>query len=174
MMICLSGQDHNAKDFDGHRTFFTARGWRKPICNAFALGARLGEERLPVSGDCAKNCGCIATRGDDGRIAVAVYNHESDFGKEGETAVARLAVTGLSAAYRLERRRIDQVFSNAFTAWSRLGSPQEPEVWEREQILRRARLEKCRPDEDGSGSWKGEVVLMPNAVELLEFIPVEK
>ncbi|MBQ7694572.1 MAG: hypothetical protein IJT50_05560 [Lentisphaeria bacterium] len=171
MMICLSGQDHNTEDFDGHRTFFTARMWRKPICNAFALAARLGETALPAEGVFPRNCGGIVTRGDDGRIAAAFYNHESDFGKEGETQVLELRVTGLKGGFRLERRRIDALFSNAFTAWSRLGSPQSPTVWEREQISRRAVLEKCRPDEEVRDSWRGDIVLPPNSVELLEFFP---
>jgi len=172
MMICLSGQDRNTRDFDGHRTFFTARGWKKPLYNAFVMAARLGGERLAVEGDFPKNCGVIATRSGDGRITVALYNHESDFGREGENAPEplRLTVRSLPKKYRVERRRIDQVFSNAFTAWSRLGSPAEPTVWEREQISRRSGLEKYRPDETGSENWNGEILLLPNSVELLEFV----
>ncbi|MBO4649368.1 MAG: hypothetical protein J5806_14565 [Lentisphaeria bacterium] len=173
MMICLSGQDRNTRDFDGHRTFFTARGWKKPLYNAFVMAARLGGERLAVEGDFPKNCGIVATRSGDGRIAVALYNHESDFGREGENApeTLRLTIRSLPEKYRVEHRRIDQVFSNAFTAWSRLGCPAEPTVWERELISRRSGLEKCRSDETGSGNWNGEILLEPNSVELLEFIP---
>ncbi|MBQ9337844.1 MAG: hypothetical protein IJS14_11185 [Lentisphaeria bacterium] len=176
MMICLSGQDRNTRDFDGHRTFFTAHGWSKPLYNAFVLAARLGEEWLPVVGTCPENCGVIASRHPDGRVAVALYNHESDFGREGENApeTVRLALHHLPEKFRVERRRIDLFFSNPFTAWSRLGSPAEPTVWEREQISRRSRPEKCRPDETGSENWDGEAVLLPNSVELLEFIPVSE
>ena len=176
MMICLSGQDFNTRDFDGHRTFFTARGWGKPLYNAFVMAARLGQERLTVEGDCSKNCGVIATRSTDGRIAAVIYNHESDFGREGENhpEPVRLTVRSLPPKFRVERRRIDLLFSNAFTAWSRLGSPAEPTVWERELISRRSELEKCRPDETGSESWNGETLLLPNSVELLEFIPEQE
>ena len=172
MMICLSGQDQNDLDFDGHRTFFTARGWRKPICNAFTLAAKLGETALETSGTPARNCGIIATRAADGRVAAALYNHEPDFGKEGVSEPVRITVRGLKGKYRLERRRIDLFFSNAFTAWSRLGAPVSPGVWERELISRRAGLEKCRPDEAVSGrTWEGETLLTPNSVEMFEFIP---
>lgn len=175
MMICLSGQDYNSCDFDGHRTFFTARGWGKPLYNAFVMATRLGGERLAVEGVCDKNCGIIATRSHDGRIAVALYNHESDFGREGEreTVPVQLELPELPGRFRVERRRIDTVFSNAFTAWSRVGCPTTPTVWECEQISRRARLEKCRPDEAASDRWNGEVVLTPNSVELLEFIRMD-
>lgn len=173
MMICLSGQDRNTCDFDGHRTFFTAHGWSKPLYNAFVMAARLGGERLPVEGACSKNCGIIATRHLDGRIAAVLYNHESDFGREGGyvSEPVRLALRSLPGKFHVERRRIDRVFSNAFTAWSRLGSPAAPNVWERELISRRSRLEKYRPDETGSENWTGEILLPPNSVELLEFIP---
>ena len=173
MMICLSGQDRNTRDFDGHRTFFTARGWSKPLYNAFVMAAHLGGERLAVEEDFPENCGVIATRDKGGRIAVALYDHESDFGREGENdpEPLRLTVHSLPGKFRVERRRIDLFFSNAFTAWSRLGSPAEPTVWEREQISRRSGLEKCRPDETGSKKWTGETVLLPNSVELVEFIP---
>jgi len=63
------------------------------------------------------------------------------------------------------------VFSNAFTAWSRLNCPTQPTVWEREQISRRARLEKCRPDVNGGYSFVGEAVMTPNSVELIEIVP---
>ena len=173
MMICLSGQDRVNRDFDGHRTFFTARGWKKPLYNAFVMAAHLGGELLAVEGNSPRNCGIIATRSGDGRIAIVLYNHESDFGREGENIPepVQLALHFLPQKFRVERRRIDPIFSNAFTAWSRLGSPAEPTVWEREQISRRSELEKYRPDEVGSENWTGEVLLLPNSVELLEFIP---
>ena len=172
MMICLSGQDFNSRDFDGHRTFFTARGWCKPIGNAFALAAKLGEERLPCEAELPRGTGVIATRRADGAVVVAFYNHLSDFGRFGRTEAIPFEADGLPERYELRRWRIDQVFSNAFTAWSRLGSPAQPTVWEREQISRHARLEEARDAVAGGGTFSGEVVLTPNSVELFEFKPV--
>ena len=175
MMICLSGQDRNTRDFDGHRTFFTASGWKKPLYSAFVMAARLGGERLAAKANgISPKSGIIATRSCDGRIAVILYHHESDFGRDGELICepVRLAIQSLPGKFRLERRRIDRVFGNVFTAWSRLGAPSEPTVWERELISRRSGPEKYRPDETVSGNWNGEILLQPNSVELLEFIPV--
>ena len=171
MMICLSGQDYNTEDFDGHRTFFTARGWRKPICNAFALGAKLGEERLPVDAEMPRNTGVILTRREDGAVVAAFYNHVSDFGKFGENVLLKAAIENLPENFTLKRWRIDETFCNAFTAWSRLGSPEQPTVWEREQISRRSRLEEMTAPEKGNGRWQGDILLTPNSVELLEFLP---
>ena len=169
MMICLSGQDHNEKDFDGHRTFYTASGWSKPIALAFSMAAKLGEERLDCSPALPHNCGMIATRRKEGSVVIALYNHESDFGKFGNNEKISLSLTNLPAKCTLKRYRIDESFSNAFTAWSRLGSPEHPTVWERELISRRARLEQPCADESCAGQWQGDILLTPNSVELLEF-----
>ena len=171
MMICLSGQDYNTNDFDGHRTFYTARGWRKPIANGFALASKLGEERLEHACEMPKNCGMILTKRADGAIVAAVYNHVSDFGKFGSNELLKLNFSDLPGKYTLKRWRIDEVFSNAFTAWSRMGSPAQPTVWEREVINRRARLEQPCADEQGAASWQGDVLMTPNSVEVFEFIP---
>ncbi|MBQ7178235.1 MAG: hypothetical protein IJS08_12535 [Victivallales bacterium] len=171
MMICLSGQDHNTEDFDGHRTFFTARGWRKPIANAFAMAAKLGEEAIPCEISCdSPDAGAFATRRKDGAIVIALYNHVWDFGREGEPVPVSFNVCNLPEHFTVRRYRIDQVFSNAYTAWGRLNCPSMPTVWEREQISRRARLEKCRSDEKGANAFVGETLLTPNSVELIEIV----
>lgn len=167
MMICLSGQDHNSVDFDGHRTFFTARGWAKPIRSAFQLAAKLGETRLPLEGALPKNVGAFAMRSENGDIQIALYNHVSDFGESGENLPVTVKIDNLPDSFTVERYRIDEVFSNPFTAWSRLGSPSTPTVWERELISRHARPEKARPDEEGSLAYTAETLLTPNSVELI-------
>ena len=171
MMICLSGQDYNTEDFDGHRTFYTARGWSKPIALAFSLASKLGEERFDCTDIMPENCGIIPTRRADGAVVVAVYNHVSDFGKFGNNESIHLKFDNLPATYVLKRYRIDDVFSNAFTAWSRMGSPAQPTVWEREMINRRARLEQPCQDVRGAAVWQGDLLLTPNSVEVFEFIP---
>ena len=119
-----------------------------------------------------RGTGVIATRRADGAVVVAFYNHVSEFGRFGRTEAIPFEADGLPERYELRRWRIDQVFSNAFTAWSRLGSPTQPTVWEREQISRHARLEEARDMIAGGGTFSGEVVLTPNSVELFEFKPV--
>jgi len=48
MMTCLSGQNHNTSDFDGHRTFFTARGWGKPTRVVAVKGHVLAKDWRPM------------------------------------------------------------------------------------------------------------------------------
>ena len=173
MMICLSGQDYNTNDFDGHRTFYTASGWSKPIALAFSMAAKLGEERFDCPAELPQNCGIIGTRRADGAVVIALYNHESHFGKFGSNEKISIKVENLPADCTLKRYRIDESYSNAFTAWSRLGSPAHPTVWEREQINRRAQLEQTCADEKCSAVWQGDAVLTNNSVEMFEFIPAK-
>ena len=93
-----------------------------------------------------------------------------DFGREGEPVPVSFNVCNLPEHFTVRRYRIDQVFSNAYTAWGRLNCPSMPTVWEREQISRRARLEKCRSDEKGANAFVGETLLTPNSVELIEIV----
>ena len=133
------------------------------------MAAKLGEERLDCVPALPHNCGMIATRRGDGAVVIALYNHESDFGKFGNNEKITLSLTNLPEKCTLKRYRIDETFSNAFTAWSRLGSPEHPTVWERELISRRARLEQPCADESCASQWQGDILLTPNSVELLEF-----
>ena len=118
-----------------------------------------------------RNTGVILTRREDGAVVAAFYNHVSDFGKFGENVLLKAAIENLPENFTLKRWRIDETFCNAFTAWSRLGSPEQPTVWEREQISRRSRLEEMTAPEKGNGRWQGDILLTPNSVELLEFLP---
>jgi hypothetical protein len=46
LMICLSGQHEMVTDFSGFRNFFTLNGIKKPIYNAYVLGAKLYDNLL--------------------------------------------------------------------------------------------------------------------------------
>ena len=106
-------------------------------------------------------------------MVIALYNHESHFGKFGSNEKISLKVENLPANCTLKRYRIDESCSNAFTAWSRLGSPAHPTVWEREQINRRAQLEQTCDEEKCSAVWQGDIILTNNSVEMFEFVPVK-
>lgn len=45
-MICLSGQHNLKREFHGYRSFFTLHGFPKPIYNAYAICAKLGDGML--------------------------------------------------------------------------------------------------------------------------------
>ncbi len=173
IMICLSGQDHCVKDFDGFRTFFTANGYRKPIYNGYALAAKLGDMKLEYSGTCSENTGILPTADSNGAIKVMLYNFEDDFYGTIDSAKFELELEGLRGKYLVRHYRIDKSTSNAYAKWAELGCPQVPTMLERDYILRAGMLSTLCPDEhvELNGSFKTDIILGQNAVSLLEIIP---
>lgn len=176
MMICLSGQDHCRKDFDGHRTFFTAHGYRKPICNAFALAAKLGNLRLDceTEGELPEYAGLIPTRDEEGGCQILLYHCVDDFCARSEGVRFQLRLTGLAGRYRLRHHRIDREHSNAYNQWASLGCPEFPDVWERNQIAEAGQLALAEPETvvaaDADGVFSTEILMTGHSVSLLELV----
>jgi xylan 1,4-beta-xylosidase len=106
--------------FDGFRTLAT-NGIDKPVLNLFRMAGMMSGDRVKTEGD------AMAARSDR-ELTVMLWNYNDD-----ETATAanavRLAVDGLpagAARVLIEHFRIDDDHSNAYTAWKRMGSPQQP------------------------------------------------
>ncbi len=126
--------------FAGFRSL-ASNGIDKPVLNVFRMFSKLGARRLAVESDAAVPLDVITRRGvrekpevsalascDPQRISVLVW-HYHDEDVSGPDAAVQLEFKSLPAsktAARLRRYRIDEEHSNAFTAWKRLGSPQQP------------------------------------------------
>lgn len=176
MMICLSGQDHVKKDFDGYRTFFTAGGYKKPVYNGYALAARLGSRLLySEPEDSAASAVVIPTAGEDGSVRVLCANFEDDYYRTIDNLPVVLRLEGMSGSYRLRHWRIDRTCSNSYSKWAALGCPQQPSMLERDMIRSAGELSQYLPERTVSadGVFELELVLTQNAVSLLEFIPVK-
>jgi xylan 1,4-beta-xylosidase len=126
--------------FEGFRTLST-NGVDKPVLNAFRMAGLMRGDRVRVEStgtaglDAVLRNGvrdnpdidALATRSER-QVAVMVWNYHDD-DVAGPDAPVALLITGLPAAAErvlLRYYRIDNDHSNAFWAWKKLGSPQNP------------------------------------------------
>ena len=126
--------------FDGFRTLAT-NGVDKPVLNFFRMAGMMKGDRVKVESaggvgldkilaggvrDGADIDG-MATRADR-EMAVLVWNYHDDELAAAPAAV-RVAINGLpksAAPVLVQHYRIDDEHGNAYTAWQRMGSPQQP------------------------------------------------
>jgi xylan 1,4-beta-xylosidase len=144
--------------FEGTRAFLTAGGVEKPLLNAYRMFAQLGSRRIPALSDSGwpiealdeivpnappEEVDALATRDEDGRVAVIVYRRTDDQ-YQSDAAVAEVSVVigGLAASrYRVTDQRIDHYHSNSHTAWVGVGAPQDPTARQLAEITARQSLE---------------------------------
>lgn len=115
--------------FHGGFGLLTVGNLRKPRFWALDLLDRLGEHRLPVRavGDGADSLvESLATRDDDGRLAVLVWSGTLDQSKAaGSADLARdvtVRIEGMQAGrYRLRHHRVDHEFGDLRALWRRIG-----------------------------------------------------
>jgi len=126
--------------FAGFRSLAT-NGVDKPALNVFRMFSKMGGRRIAVESDHAMPLATILQSGvrgepdvsalaslDRGKLSVLVWHYHDD-DVAGPAANVELSLRGLplrSGEARYEHFRIDEELSNAYTAWKRMGSPQEP------------------------------------------------
>ena len=128
--------------FAGFRVLST-NGIPLPVLNVFRMFGLMGGERLAV--ESTGEVGLEAIRKDgvrgkpdvsalaslrDGKVCVLAWHHHDD-DVPGPAAEVELTLSGLPAGdgpVLLEHFRIDRDHSNAFEAWKRMGSPQQPDA----------------------------------------------
>jgi xylan 1,4-beta-xylosidase len=176
--------------FAGYRTLAT-NGIDKPVLNVFRMFSRMRGERIGVESDHAVSLERIMQRGVRGRpdvaalasqdqktLAVMVWHyHDNDV--PGPAADVELAVRGLpdsAGTLRMRHFRVDDEHSNSFTAWKKMGSPQEPtaeQYVELEKAGQLGELETENVQADG-GTASVKISLPRQAVSLLVFeLPAE-
>lgn len=164
MMICLSGQHEMKEDFSGFRGFFTLNFYPKPIYNAYVLAAKLGESKIACEEPENENLTVLASRSRDGRIAVLLSYSSEHFDEELPDLAVNLSFAGLSGEQEARLWYIDRDHANAYRAYERLGSPDDPTPEQVEEIRKEGTLssETCR--------FEGElpVVMQNNGVLLVE------
>jgi xylan 1,4-beta-xylosidase len=144
--------------FEGTRSFLTAGGIEKPLLNAYRMLSLLGPDRLRTTSDAAWQLGeldhtdgssmpeevdALASRAEDGRVAVLVWRHIDDqYQTSDDLTPVTVTLRNLPAgSYRLRHVRIDADHSNSFTVWRQLGSPQDPSAEQLGAITDRQGLE---------------------------------
>ena len=108
--------------FDGFRTLAT-NGIDKPILNLFRMAGLLGNRRVQSS----PGAPALATRSARD-VTILIWNYNDDE-LPAPPAQVRLNIAALPldiARALIEHYRIDETHSNAYSAWKRMDSPQNP------------------------------------------------
>jgi xylan 1,4-beta-xylosidase len=148
--------------FAGFRVL-ASNGIALPVLNVFRMFGRMGGTRLAVDSDGAVPLDAILSRGVRERPDVAALAslggntlavlawHYHDDDVPGPAAAVELTVEGLDRSLRqarLTHHRVDETHSNAYTAWQRMGSPQQPSAEQQAALVRASELalaEEPRP-----------------------------
>lgn len=125
--------------FHGFRDLAT-NGVGKPVLNVFRMFGMMSGQRLAIKGSLAYDYLTVrdsSVRGEkndinamatlaEREIAILVWNyHDEDL--PGIPASIVLEIAGIPSGKALiHHYRIDQTYSNAYTAWKEMGSPQQP------------------------------------------------
>ncbi|HEY0710592.1 MAG TPA: beta-xylosidase, partial [Polyangia bacterium] len=171
--------------FAGFRTLAT-NGVDKPVLNVFRMFAKMGGRRLNVKSDGAVALNAILRNGvrgkpdvsalaslDRNRLCVLVWHYHDD-DVPGDAANVEVSLDDLpasAAALRLRHHRIDDERSNAFTAWRRMGSPQQPTPEQYATLEKAGRLAADAPAavNTNGGTAIVRFELARQSVSLLEF-----
>jgi xylan 1,4-beta-xylosidase len=145
--------------FAGFRTL-ASNGIDKPVLNVFRMFRQMGERRLAAKSDHAVALSTMLNRGvrdkpdiaalaslSRNQVCVMVWHYHDD-DLPGPAAAVSLDIEGFPAGIkqaRLEHFRIDDEHSNGYTAWKRLGSPQQPTAAQYAQLQKEAQLAALEP-----------------------------
>jgi xylan 1,4-beta-xylosidase len=177
--------------FAGYRQLGT-NGVDLPVLNVFRLFARLGTEQVAASSSGevplerilsdgvrdTPDVGVLATRSENGRLAILLWHYHDD-DVPGPPADIHLLLTGLAAGVKLQARswRVDHNNGDAFTAWKTMGSPEKPSKSQVDRLIsashmavRRVRVRPLMHD----GSVSVECRLPRQGVELIELTPARE
>ena len=146
--------------YAGFRDLAT-NGVNKPVLNVFRMLGMMAGQRVAVSGDLAHTAESIrkdsvrGERTDVGALAaksgrtltVLVWNYHDD-DKQDAGAPVELRIAGIPATKAsMTHYRIDDTNSNSYSAWKRMGSPQQPtaaQIAQLEKASELAQLHKPR------------------------------
>jgi xylan 1,4-beta-xylosidase len=170
--------------FDGFRTLAT-NGIDKPVLNLFRMAGKMQGDRVRVESSNGMSVqtmiaegvrgkpdvDALAVRGDRG-ISMLVWNyHDDDDAAAGGTNV-RIEVSGMNfkkTGVLLSHYRIDETHSNAWTAWKKMGSPQQPSAEQYRALEAAGKLQEMEPPRWTSkgGNTSIEITLPRQAVSLV-------
>jgi xylan 1,4-beta-xylosidase len=140
--------------FAGFRTLAT-NGIDKPVLNVFRMFAKMSGKRLSAESDAAVPLDTIVRSGVRGKPDVAALAsldknklcviawHYHDDDVPGPAADVEVVLSGLplsNGQVQWTQYRIDEDHSNAYAAWKRLGSPQQPSPEQYAQLEKSGRL----------------------------------
>jgi xylan 1,4-beta-xylosidase len=140
--------------FAGFRSL-ASNGLDKPVLNVFRMFSKMSGQRLTAESDHAVSLEALLKSGvrgepdvaalaslDQSKLAVLAWHYHDD-DMAGPEAAVELTLNGLPIANgeaKLQHFRIDEDHSNAFAAWKRMGSPQQPTPEQYAQLEKAGRL----------------------------------
>lgn len=172
--------------FGGFRVLAT-NGVTLPVFNVFRMFARMDGRRLRLESTAAVPLDAMIKDGvrgtpdisglasTDGKKLCVMLWHYHDDDIAGPDAQVSLELSGLPPAFRevtVRHYRIDAAHSNAFTAWTAMGSPQSPEPDQYAALEKAGQLAELAPAASlvvADGRLGVPVVLPRQAVSLLVF-----
>lgn len=157
-----------------------------PVLNVFRMFSQMNGQQLTVTSDSAVALDAIKKYGVRGqpdvsalasqekdKIAILLWHYHDD-DVPGPEATVQLTLTGIAAAKgqaKLTRHAIDADHSNAFAAWQKMGSPQQPTPDQLKQLEQAGQLATLGAPETvpvTDGTVKLDVRLPRQAVVLLK------
>jgi xylan 1,4-beta-xylosidase len=139
----------------------------KPTFNMFAFFSQLGEtllDRTPNS---------LFTLRDDGHIVGVLWNPNNQQ-RASQDARFQITLPATGQPYTARTLLLDEQHANPYRAWEMLGRERNPSPADVE-LLREASRPLCRYEHvaQPDGSARLDLTLTKNAVQLVQFIPVE-
>jgi xylan 1,4-beta-xylosidase len=187
---CWTGSDYFEEKGPPRRFFYGGfgliglEGILKPRYWAYYLLHQLGTRRLAMEGKGDGFDGLVngwAARNDDGTLTILLSNATDDQTQiEGNAALSRrisLNVSGLPPGKRvhLEHYRVDDMHSNVYAVWRRMGKPDWPTKDQLGELRRHDQLEALLPPQDivvdSAGQITSQFDLPMPALSLLKIAP---
>jgi xylan 1,4-beta-xylosidase len=163
--VNLEGALTWAFEFEGQPYFagfrsLASNGLDKPVLNVFRMFSHMRGEKVPVESDCSEPPEKLLVEGvrlrpdigglaslDGNKLCILVWHYHDD-DLPGPSASVELKIDHIpsdDAKAIFYHYRIDENTSNAFAAWKRLGSPQQPTSEQYSQLEKAGRLATVRP-----------------------------
>jgi len=174
--------------FAGFRALAT-NGLDLPVLNVFRMFSRMSGQRVAVESDGAVPLDAILKDGvrskpdvtglasvDRNNVSVLVWHYHDD-DLPGPAAEVELVLSNLTlraGTTRLRHFRIDREHSNAFAAWKRMGSPQQPTRQQYKQLEKAGQLAMVSAPRtvrvrDGKATLRFELPLQGVSLLVLEW-----
>jgi xylan 1,4-beta-xylosidase len=170
--------------FAGFRALATG-GIDLPVLNVFRMFSLMGGRRLAVRSSAEVGLDAILQQGvrdapdvsalaarDGDRLSILLWHYHDDdvLGRDAEVTVAVRGLPASAGPILLHHYRVDRDHSNAFEAWKRMGSPQNPTPDQYAALERASQLALVGSPEwvrAEGGSLKLRTVLPRQGVSLL-------
>jgi xylan 1,4-beta-xylosidase len=156
--------------FDGFRDLAT-NGIAKPVLNTFRMLGQMRGNRVSAVSSAgltveqirdhgvrdAPDISALAARSERSATTLIWNYHDDDL--PAPAASVTLTIEGLPPGpARVEHYRIDETHSNSYSAWVRMGSPQQPTREQYAELERASELQALRPSRQVSIDPSGQVV----------------